>query len=91
MAKNILVVAGENRLTGQSRDSAMQTLAQVGHAVYEVPLGATIPAYYGLLASRYTLEYGVTEEDFAELAVLMRGTQPCIRVRSSATRLPLPT
>ena len=72
IAKNILVVAGENRLTGQSRDSAIQTLAQVGHPVYEVPLGATIPAYYGLLASRYMLEYGSTEADFAELAVLMR-------------------
>lgn len=72
VAKNILVVAGENRLTGQSRDSAIQTLAQVGHPVYEVPLGATIPAYYGLLASRYMREYGSTEQDFAELAVLMR-------------------
>ena len=72
VAKNILVVAGENRLTGQSRDSAIQTLAQVGHPVYEVPLGATIPAYYGLLASRYMREYGSTEADFAELAVLMR-------------------
>ena len=72
VTKNILVVAGENRLTGQSRDSAMQTLAQVGHPVYEVPLGATIPAYYGLLASRYMLEYGTTESDLAELAVLMR-------------------
>src|SRR5882724_5292786 len=29
VARNILVVAGENRLTGQSRDSAVQTLAQV--------------------------------------------------------------
>src|ERR1700728_4092074 len=27
-ARNILVVAGENRLTGQSRDMTMQTLAQ---------------------------------------------------------------
>jgi acetyl-CoA acetyltransferase len=72
VAKNILVVAGENRLTGQSRDSAIQTLAQVGHPVYEVPLGATIPAYYGLLASRYMLEYGTTQTDLAELAVLMR-------------------
>ncbi len=72
VAKNILVVAGENRLTGQSRDSAIQTLAQVGHPVYEVPLGATIPAYYGLLASRYMSEYGTTETDLAELAVLMR-------------------
>lgn len=72
VAKHILVVAGENRLTGQSRDSAIQTLAQVGNPVYEVPLGATIPAYYGLLASRYMFEYGSTEADLAELAVLMR-------------------
>lgn len=72
LAENVLVVAGENRLTGQSRDSAVQTLAQVGHPVYEVPFGATIPAYYGLVASRYMHEYGTTEQDFAALAVLMR-------------------
>lgn len=72
LARHVLVVAGENRLTGQSRDSAVQTLAQVGHPVYEVPLGATIPAYYGLVASRYMHEHGTTEEDFAALAVLMR-------------------
>ncbi len=72
VARNILVVGGENRLTGQSRDSAIQTLAQVGHPLYEVPLGATIPAYYGLLASRYMHEFGTTETDLAELAVLMR-------------------
>lgn len=72
VAKTILVVAGENRLTGQARDSAMSTLAQVGHPDYEVPLGPTIPAYYGLLASRYMHEYGLTQEDMAEFAVLMR-------------------
>ena len=71
-ATRVLCVAGENRLTGQSRDSAIQTLAQVGHPVYEVPLGATIPAYYGLVASRYMHEHGHTEADLAELAVLMR-------------------
>lgn len=72
VAKAILVVAGENRLTGQARDSAMSTLAQVGHPDYEVPLGPTIPAYYGLLASRYMHDYGLTQEDMAEFAVLMR-------------------
>lgn len=71
-AKNILVVAGENRVTGQTRDAAVQSLAQVGHPQYEVPLGPTIPAYYGLVASRYMHEHGVTEEDLAVLAVLMR-------------------
>jgi len=72
VARNILVVAGENRLTGQGRDSAVQALAQVGSPVYEVPLGPIIPAYYGLVASRYMFEFGTTEEDLAELAVLMR-------------------
>jgi acetyl-CoA acetyltransferase len=72
VARNILVVAGENRLTGQGRDSAVQALAQVGSPVYEVPLGPIIPAYYGLVASRYMHEFGTTEEDLAELAVLMR-------------------
>jgi acetyl-CoA acetyltransferase len=71
-ARNVLVVAGENRLTGQSRDAAVQALAQVGSPVYEVPLGPTIPAYYGLVASRYMHEQGTTETDLAELAVLMR-------------------
>jgi acetyl-CoA acetyltransferase len=72
MARNVLVVAGENRMTGQSRDASVQALAQVGHPRYEVPLGPTIPAYYGLVASRYLHETGATEADCAELAVLMR-------------------
>ena len=72
-ARHVLVVGGENRLTGQSRDASILALAQVGHPVYEVPLGPTIPAYYGLVASRYMHEYGVTQQDLAEFAVLMRG------------------
>jgi acetyl-CoA acetyltransferase len=72
VVRNVLVVAGENRLSGQTRDAAIQTLAQVGHPRYEVPLGPTIPAYYALVASRYMHETGVTEADLAELAVLMR-------------------
>jgi acetyl-CoA acetyltransferase len=72
LARHVLVVSGENRLTGQSRDAAIQALAQVGHPEYEMPLGPIIPAYYGLVASRYMHEYGVRQEDLAEFAVLMR-------------------
>ncbi|MGC2084048.1 MAG: thiolase family protein [Bradyrhizobium sp.] len=72
VARHVLVVGGENRLTGQSRDASIQALAQVGHPDYEVPLGPTIPAYYGLVASRYMHDYGVTQQDLAEFAVLMR-------------------
>lgn len=70
--RRVLVVAGENRLTGQTRDEAMTTLAQVGEADYEVPNGASVPAYYALLASRYMYECGVTSADLAEFPVLMR-------------------
>jgi acetyl-CoA acetyltransferase len=70
--RNVLVLGGENRLTGQSRDDAVKTLAGVGHPEHEVPLGASIPAYYALLAARYLHETGATESEFAELAVLMR-------------------
>ena len=83
-ADNVLVVAGENRLSGQTRDATMQTLAQAGHARYEVPLGPTVPAYYGLVASRYMHEFGLTEPDLAELAVLMRrhaATHPGAQLR----------
>jgi acetyl-CoA acetyltransferase len=72
VARNILVVAGENRLTGPARDATVQTLAQVGHPRYEVPLGPTIPAYYGLVASHYMHAFGIGEADLAELAVLLR-------------------
>lgn len=70
--RNVLVVAGENRLSGQARDTSIQTLAQVGDAEVEVPNGASVPAYYALLASRYLHETGLTEADLAQFAVLMR-------------------
>lgn len=72
VCRNVLVVAAENRLSGQTRDAAVQTLSQVGHPHYELPFGPTIPAYYGLVASRYMYKYGAREEDLAELAVAMR-------------------
>jgi acetyl-CoA acetyltransferase len=77
--RNVLVVAGENRASGQSRDDAIQTLAQVGDADFEVPNGGSVPAYYALLASHYMHEHGLDEADLAEFAVLMRrhaGTHP---------------
>lgn len=85
--RNVLVVAGENRLSAPGgRDKIVETLAQVGHPVHEVPLGPTIPAYYGLIASRYMHEHNVSEADLAELAVLMRthaATHPGAQFRES--------
>src|SRR4051812_24759683 len=39
LARPVLVVGAENRLTGQTRDASIQALAQLGHPAYEVPLG----------------------------------------------------
>lgn len=70
--RRVLVVAGENRLTGQAVDTSIQTLAQVGEAETEVPNGASVPAYYALLASAYMHQTGTRREDLAEFAALMR-------------------
>jgi acetyl-CoA acetyltransferase len=71
-ARNVLIVGGENRASGQSRAASLATLAQVGHRNYEVPLGGNIPAYYALLASAYLTRYGLAPEDLAPLPVQMR-------------------
>ena len=70
--RSVLVVAGENRLSGQTRDQSIQALAQVGDSETETPNGASVPAFYALLASRYLCETGLNEADLAALAVLMR-------------------
>ncbi|MAY45318.1 MAG: thiolase [Rhodobacteraceae bacterium] len=71
-ARNVLVVAGENRRTGQTGASATRVLSEVGDPLHEVPNGASVPAYYALCASQYLHRTGQTESDLAELAVLMR-------------------
>ncbi|MER3391206.1 MAG: thiolase family protein [Microcella pacifica] len=87
-AETILVVGGENRASGQTRDAAIATLAQVGHPTHEVVLGANIPAYYALLASVYLDRYGLDHADLAPLAVQMRahaGTHPGAQFRNPIT------
>ncbi|MDK3257772.1 thiolase family protein [Blastococcus capsensis] len=71
-AEHVLVVAGENRASGQSSTTSTKILAQVGHAHYEVPLGGTVPAYYALLASRYLWSHGLDDAALAPLPVQMR-------------------
>jgi len=71
-ASQVLVAAGENRASGQTRAQSTSVLAQVGHDHYEVPLGGTVPAYYALLASRYLWTYGLEDKALAPLPVQMR-------------------
>ncbi|CCG04284.1 thiolase family protein [Blastococcus saxobsidens] len=71
-AGRVLVVAGEDRASGQTVDTSMTTLAQVGHRDYEVPVGANVPGYYALLASAYLHRHGLHPDSLAHLAVQMR-------------------
>lgn len=71
-AETILICAGENRATGQSRDAAVASLLAAGHPYYEQPYGGSIPGYYGMIAQRHMHEYGTTREQMAKLAVQTR-------------------
>jgi acetyl-CoA acetyltransferase len=70
--RHVLVVTGDNRLTGLSRDGAVAALAEVGHPQFERPFGISVPASYALVARRYMHEYGVTSEQLAAIAVQHR-------------------
>jgi acetyl-CoA acetyltransferase len=69
VATNVLVVVGENRATGQTRDEAVAALSSVGHPYYEKIYGPLIPAFYGMIANRLMHETGVTREMMAAVAV----------------------
>ncbi|MFH5926337.1 thiolase family protein [Roseomonas xinghualingensis] len=72
ICRHVLVVAGDNRLTGLSRDRAVAALSEVGHPQFERPFGVTVPALYALVAHAYMHEYGVTPEHLAAMAVASR-------------------
>jgi acetyl-CoA acetyltransferase len=70
--RHVLVVTGDNRLTGLPPGGATAMLAQVGHAEFEQPYGISVPAAYALVAQRYMHEYGVSAEHLAAIAVTQR-------------------
>ena len=69
---HVLVVTGDNRVSGLSRDGAVAALAEFGHQQFERPFGTSVPASYALVAQRYMHEYGVTREQLAAIAVQHR-------------------
>ena len=72
ICRHVLCVAGDNRLTGMSRDRVVSTLAEFGHPQFEVPYGISIPTAYALVAQRYMYETGATLEHLAALSVTHR-------------------
>jgi acetyl-CoA acetyltransferase len=72
-ATTVLILTGENRASGQTRDQAVAALASaVGHPYFEYPYGTSIPGSYAMIARRYMHEYGITREQLAQVAVTTR-------------------
>lgn len=70
--RHVLVVTGDNRASGLTRDGAVAALAGVGHPEFEQPYGISVPAAYALVAQRYMHEYGATPDHLAAIAVTHR-------------------
>ncbi|MDB5713997.1 MAG: hypothetical protein JWO15_1394 [Sphingomonadales bacterium] len=70
--RNILLVTGDNRLSGMSRDGAVAGLADFGHAIHERPYGFSIPGAYGIVAQRYLHDTKLDERGLAAVAVSAR-------------------
>jgi acetyl-CoA acetyltransferase len=88
ICNNVLVVTGDNRLTGLPPGGAAALLAQVGHPQFEQPFGISIPAAYAIVAQRYLHEYDASEEELAAIAVTQRGyaaLHPHAHMRESIT------
>jgi acetyl-CoA acetyltransferase len=72
-ANTVLVLTGENRASGQSRDRAVAALASAfGHPYFEYPYGPSIPGCYAMIARRYMHEHGTTRRQMAQVAVTTR-------------------
>ncbi len=86
--RHVLMVMGDNRLTGLSRSGTVAALAGVGHPQFEQPYGMTIPAAYALVAQAYLHEYGIGRDELSALAVTGRkhaGLHPKAQMREPIT------
>lgn len=72
MADTVLIAMADSLRTGLSREQALMVQSSTGHPQFEQPFGATVPAYYALIAQAHMHEFGTTAEQFAEIAVAAR-------------------
>jgi acetyl-CoA acetyltransferase len=68
----VLISMADCLRTGLSREQAMTLQSSTGHPQFEIPYGATVPAYYALIAHAYMDAYGTTPEQLAAVAVSTR-------------------
>ena len=72
VCETVLISMADSLRTGLSREQAMVLQSSTGHPQFEIPYGATVPAYYALIARAHMDAYGTTAEQFAAVAVSAR-------------------
>jgi acetyl-CoA acetyltransferase len=88
MADVIVVAMADSLRSGLTREQAMQVQASTGHPEFEQPYGATVPAYYALIAQAHMAEFGTRPEQLAGIAVACRqhaALNPAAQMREPIT------
>src|SRR6202051_3182113 len=67
-AKLAVIAMADSMATGLGRSNAIENMSSASHPLWEQQLGATIPALYGLIATRYMHQYGIAPEETAAVA-----------------------
>ena len=69
VCETVLVTMADCLRTGLSREQARKMQSSTGHPEFETPYGATVPAFYALIARAHMDAYGTTPEQMAAVAV----------------------
>lgn len=87
VCETVLVCMADCLRTGLSREQAKKMQSSTGHPEFETPYGATVPAYYALIARAHMDAYGTTPEQLAAVAV--SGRQHASRNPAAQMREPI--
>lgn len=88
VCETVLVSLADRLRTGLSRDQARKMQSSTGHQEFETPFGATVPAFYALIARAHMDAYGTTPEQLAAVAVsgrLHASRNPAAQMRELIT------
>ena len=69
ICETVLISMADSLRSSLSREQAMTLQSSTGHPQFEIPYGATVPAYYALIAQAHMNTFGTTPEQLAAVAV----------------------
>jgi acetyl-CoA acetyltransferase len=87
VCETVLVCMADSLRTGLSREQAKKIQSSTGHPEFESPYGATVPAFYALIARAHMDAYGTSPEQLA--AVSVSGRQHASRNPAAQMREPI--